>query len=320
MTTMEPLNFLLSNGTEPPNCRDPSQTPHLEWYNVAIASSLIIVNGAVSLAFGLGLEATLVISTLRCVIQLTLMGYVLKPGHDVEGIAQNCRTFARAVLLILLAAIEVVFNKAKHRHQWMFMTVLTGMLGSTVVASYVGNAFAIQAHPWYQARTYIPTLGMLLGNSIGLNSAMTQLLERREHLELYFAFGASRWEAARPVCVEAIKLALLPTLNQMSIMGLISIPGMMTGQILGGAKIDDAVRYQIIIMFMITASCSIATVIAVLSAVWVMIDGKTRLRVDLVTKNKGGVGQWAWDGIKDTIKKRKEGRGEEEGRPLLNGR
>ncbi|KAJ3041936.1 hypothetical protein HDV00_008445 [Rhizophlyctis rosea] len=242
-----------------------------------------------------------------------------------------------AGLLILLSVIEVVFNKTKHRHDWMFGTVLIGMLGSTLLTSYIGNAFAIQAQPWHKAQNYIPTLGMLIGNSmsgvaVGLNSAMTQLVDQQERIQMYLSFGASRWEAARPVCVEAIKLALLPTINTMSIVGLISIPGMMSGQILGGAPIPDAVRYQQIINFMITASVGIATVITVLLCVFITFDESARLRLDRIKKDikkkKKGNGQPAgshqgvgwWGGVKERVaglRRRNRNGSDEERRSLL---
>ncbi|KAJ3331427.1 hypothetical protein HDU76_003220 [Blyttiomyces sp. JEL0837] len=143
----------------------------------------------------------------------------------------------------------IVYNKSKSRYAYMFPVVWFSMAFSTFLVSFVGNWFAIGARPFYRARDYIPILGMLLGNSmsgvaVGLASTLNHVTENKDKIEMYLAYGASRWEAARPIGVEAIRLALLPTLNSMSVMGLISIPGMMTGQVLGGAKIEDAVRYQ----------------------------------------------------------------------------
>ncbi|KAI9197377.1 uncharacterized protein BJ171DRAFT_520104 [Polychytrium aggregatum] len=259
---------------------------HLEWKNVAIASTLLFVNGLISLWFGLGLERTLLVSALRCIVQLTIMGYVLEPIFSNDG---PLFVFPFAFLLMFVSAIEIVYNKSKFRHDWMFGSVLFSMVLSTGMVNYIGNAYAIGAAPWFGAREFIPTLGMLLGNSmagvaVGLNSTMSQLTDKKERIEMYLAFGATTWEAARPVAIEAIKLALLPTLNAMSVMGLISIPGMMTGQILGGTPIADAVRYQQIIMFMIVASCSIATVVTVLVCIYVTFDQKSRLLVDRIKK------------------------------------
>lgn len=92
--------------------------------------------------------------------------------------------------------------------------------------------------------------------AVGLNTVrliflilkvMAEIMNNKDAIEMHLAFGASRWETARPICVRGIKLALLPILNSQSIMGLISIPGMMTGQILGGVPVKDAVNYQLVL-------------------------------------------------------------------------
>jgi putative ABC transport system permease protein len=84
---------------------------------------------------------------------------------------------------------------------------------------------------------------MLIGNtmvsiSLGLNTFTTQFKERRDCIEVQLAFGASRWEVIQPVFIESLRSAMLPTINMMSVMGLITIPGMMTGQILVCSKIS----------------------------------------------------------------------------------
>ncbi|KAL5040544.1 hypothetical protein BDV3_006641 [Batrachochytrium dendrobatidis] len=256
--------------------------------NVAIASLMLIINGLISMYFGLGLEITIFISALRCVVQLTILGYILKPIFDIDS---PFFVLALAALLAIISASEIVWGRTPYRHQFMFLSVLLSIASSTFIISWIGNAYAIRADQWLSARQFIPTMGMVLGNSmsavaIGLSSVMTQLIDQKDRIEMHLSFGASRWEAARPVCVEAIKLALLPTINSMSIIGLVSIPGMMTGQILGGSSVENAVYYQEIIMFMITASCCISTVAAVLTAVFVIFDDKARLRIDWVVKSQ----------------------------------
>ncbi|KAH6585733.1 hypothetical protein BASA50_001068 [Batrachochytrium salamandrivorans] len=256
--------------------------------NVAIASLLLVVNGLVSLYFGLGLEISILVSAFRCVVQLTILGYVLKPVFDND---HPIFVLSLSVLLVLIAVVEIVWGRTPYRHQFMFVSVFLSILASTFTTGFIGNAYAIRAEPWFAAQQFIPTLGMVLGNSmssvaVGLSSVMTQLIDQKDRIEIYLSFGASRWEAARPVCVEAIKLALLPALNSMSIMGLVSIPGMMTGQILGGSSVQNAVYYQQVITFMISASCCVATVTSVIASVFVVFDDKARLRIDRVVKNQ----------------------------------
>ncbi|KAJ3146587.1 hypothetical protein HDU86_008467 [Geranomyces michiganensis] len=207
----------------------PERPDELNWSNVATASTLILLNVALSLLFGLGLERQLLVSATRCLVQLTIMGHILQPVFEKES--------ALFVAMLTLSTIVAV-----------------------LLTSFVGNALAIGASPWYRPRTYIPTVGMLLGNcmsaqAVGLNTVMGQAYDNKERIEMYLSFGATRWEAARPLVVEAIRTALLPVLNNMSVMGLISIPGMMTGQIMGGSSIGDAVRYQQVKLISHCPSC-----------------------------------------------------------------
>jgi uncharacterized protein (TIGR00245 family) len=127
----------------------------------------------------------------------------------------------------------------------------------------------MESSPFYSAKHFIPTVGMLLGNAmtgvaLGVDSCLTQLHNNKDRIEAFLAYGATRWETARPIAIEGVRLAMLPTLNGMSVMGLIAIPGMMTGQILAGEAPMNAVRYQQIIMFLISAATALATVISVL--------------------------------------------------------
>lgn len=144
----------------------------------------------------------------------------------------------------------------------MFPLVLCSMLVGTVPISILGSEFAMAQRPFWQPDQYgascsrapsaclrrvrrvrrrrrhwhsdangsVPILGMILGNAIsaigvGINTVSRELSENKDKVEMYLAMGASRFEALKPVVVEALKLALLPTVNQMSVIGLISIPG-----------------------------------------------------------------------------------------------
>lgn len=149
------------------------------------------------------------------------------------------------------------------------MAVLLSTAVSTLLIGIIGSRFAMEQNPFWIPETFIPTMGMLLGNmmsgmAVALSTCLSSVSTRKEHIETYLAFGASRWEAGRSIAVEAVRLAMLPTINQMSVIGLISIPGMMTGQILGGAPVMSAVRYQQIIMFLISASTALGVLTAVI--------------------------------------------------------
>ncbi|KAJ1967862.1 hypothetical protein H4R34_006346, partial [Dimargaris verticillata] len=233
---------------------------------------------------GLQLESTLLLAAARCLVQLTAMGFLLERIFATKNPAL---VFLMATTLNILATCEILFAKCRRRHTGMFWSVIASLFLSSLTVASVGGIFALNSQPFWYPYKFIPTVGMLLANgmtgtALGLNACLTTAAEHKERIEVYLALGASRWEAVRPVAIEALRGAMLPTLNNMSIMGLISIPGMMTGQILGGVPVLDAVKYQQIIMFMITASTALSSLGAVIICLHTVVDGSHRLRLDRI--------------------------------------
>ncbi|KAG0270210.1 hypothetical protein DFQ27_009588 [Actinomortierella ambigua] len=151
-----------------------------------------------------------------------------------------------ALVLSFLGSYEAVFNKSKKRFILMFPSVLVSMTTSCMT---VGTRLSMGVDPFHSAKEYIPTMGMLLGNcmtaiTLGLDHCLSNISDNKEKIEQYLAMGATRWEAFQPIAREALRKAMLPTINQMSIIGLISIPGMMTGQLIAGANVLNAAKSQ----------------------------------------------------------------------------
>ena len=95
---------------------------------------------------------------------------------------------------------------------------------------------------------------------------MDSLSVRRKEVEMLLSLGATSWEAANELVRDALRTSLIPTINSMLVMGIVSLPGMMTGQILAGVSPGEAVRYQIIVVFIIAAAAALgATAVIVLS-------------------------------------------------------
>jgi len=126
----------------------------------------------------------------------------------------------------------------------------------------------IRAEPWYSPRIVIPIFGMILGNSmnavaISLERLYASARDKINELEVLIACGATPWEAVRGCVCDAVRAGMTPTINSMMVIGLVSLPGMMTGQILGGADPREAVRYQIVIMYVIAAAVTMGSFILV---------------------------------------------------------
>ncbi|KAF7981299.1 hypothetical protein HWV62_34221 [Athelia sp. TMB] len=274
----------------------------LTYANVGLAFSFICFDALVSFFFGLGVGSSLVTAAVRCVLQLAVVATLLQKVFEADN---PFAVAGIAALLNLMGTFETVVNKSKRRYHRMFPSVLIGMLGSTIPVSIIGTRFAMSVQPFWTPTRYskpphprshakltirtraVPIVGMLCGSTIsGIVVSVTYVLkelhDNRDKVEMYLAFGASRFEACKPIATEALRLALTPTINQMSVLGIIAIPGMMTGALLGGASVDQAAKLQMVIMFMISASTTLASIVTTVLALAVVVDGEHRVRSDRV--------------------------------------
>jgi putative ABC transport system permease protein len=238
---------------------------NLSLADVAIATLLIVVNAGVSAALSLGLGRKLAWAAVRTVVQLLAIGYVL------GWVFRYDRWYAVLPLMAVMTLIAGFAGAARGAHGYAGQRVdsLVSIWLSAWLVAAVGLFGVIRIHPWYAPQYAIPILGMILGNTLtGVSLAIERMTEaltaRRERVEMALALGATRWEAAQAPAREAVRAGMLPTLNQMAVVGVVSLPGMMTGQVLAGQSPVQAVRYQIVIMFLIAASSALGTVGAVL--------------------------------------------------------
>ncbi|KAJ8586991.1 hypothetical protein M405DRAFT_853100 [Rhizopogon salebrosus TDB-379] len=262
----------------------PTDSTHLDWANVGLGFSFVLFNALVSTSLQLGVGSSLLSAAIRCVVQLALVALVLQKVFETNN---PWAVAGIACLLNLLGTAEAVVNKSKKRYKYMFPSVLSGMLCSTIPVSVIGIRFAMAVDPFWKPEQYIPIVGMLCGGTISgivvsVSYVLQEIYDNRDKVEMYLAFGASRFEACRPVAREALRLALTPTINQMSVIGIIAIPGMMTGAILGGSSVQQAARLQMVIMFMISASTALASIFTTVITLAVVVDSEDRLRPDRV--------------------------------------
>ncbi len=243
------------------------KTPYIElsYYQVALAAGLVLVNGAISVVLKLELERRLLIAAVATVVQLLLIGLVLEWVFRVD------RWYV--VLGMMTIMTLVAGDAATRRTKMRYPGIRARSIGATWASSWLVAAIALGAivrvHPWYTPQYAIPLLGMILGNtlngvSLGLDRLGGELSSRRDQVESLLALGASRWEAARGPIRQAVRTGLIPTINAMMVVGIVSLPGMMTGQLLAGTSPVEAVKYQVVIMFLIASGTALGTVSVVL--------------------------------------------------------
>jgi putative ABC transport system permease protein len=156
---------------------------------------------------------------------------------------------------------------------------------ATFVTSILALTTALRPHPWYEARYAIPLAGIVLGNvmktaSLALDSLLGGVLRERAAIEARLALGATMRVAMGRLIREAMRRGLLPIVNAMSAAGVVTLPGIMTGQILAGLDPMEAVKYQILLMFLLAGGSGLAAVGVVLLAARRLTDARQRLRLD----------------------------------------
>ncbi|MBD6618552.1 iron export ABC transporter permease subunit FetB [Komarekiella sp. 'clone 1'] len=245
----------------------------ISYGQLALATLFILINIGLSLVLRLGLEQSLGIASLRMVVQLLMVGYIL----------QWVFTLSNPILIILLAlgmtAIAGVssVNRTRRRFTGIYWNNFISLLSGSFLVTGIIVTGIVRVEPWYEPQYLIPLLGMVLGNaltgtSLSLDRFMEDLISHRGEIEALLTLGATRWEAAHQTIREALRTGMIPTINSMMVMGLVSLPGMMTGQILAGANPNDAIRYQIVIIFAQAAGVAIATMGVVILAFLVLFN------------------------------------------------
>lgn len=242
---------------------------NLTFWQVAAAASLILVNGAISVALQLRMERSLLLASFRTVVQLLLIGFVL---DWVFAIERWPIVIGVACLMTLIAGVTAA-SRNQRRYAGIWMNTVASIWVSAWLITGIALLVILQgAQKWYQPQYAIPLLGMVLGNalngvSVGLNTLTEALTTRRDLVEAQLALGATRWEAARGPVQLAVRTGMTPIVNSMMIVGIVSLPGMMTGQLLTGMEPLQAVKYQIVIMFLIASATALGTVSVVLLSV-----------------------------------------------------
>ncbi len=254
---------------------------------LAFCLAFVMLAGAASLALKLSLHRDILWATFRTVAQLFLMGYVLRYIFRLDHPAAVLAIYGGMIAFAAWTARQ----RVKERAVSFLGPTLVSMVLSYVIVTFVVMTLIVRAEPWYLPRYFIPLGGMIVGNgmnaiSIALDRLFSGLRTNRQTVEMILTLGGTREEASSGIVRDAVRAGMIPILNSMMTVGIVFLPGMMTGQILAGADPVSAIRYQIMIMLMLLGSTTAGSVLVILMVRRLCFTRAHQLRLPSVAASK----------------------------------
>ena len=263
------------------------ETVELSIVSLALTFLLLVLPVILSLIYGFALIKPLFNSVARMTIQLILIGIFLKYLFLWNNTFINLFWL---VIMITVAVFSAVKDSSIKFTKIAIPTFFSFSIATFVVILYL-NTVVIPLDNIFDAKYLIVLGGMLLGNSlrgniVGISTFYKSIRKDTKKYLYVLSLGSSQYEALLPYLRESVQLALKPTLASMATMGIVALPGMMTGVILGGASPEAAIKYQIMIMIAIVASTITSVVLTILMTLRVCFNRHGVLRQDVFVDKK----------------------------------
>lgn len=244
-------------------------TIDVAWSGLALAAALVLVAVGLSRWQRLGLEGGFVVGAARALVQLVAVGYVLVYLFT----ADRWWLVMLALVVMLVSATATATRRrrgpkmAGERQALWRISGAAMLVGSGITLAYVTRV-VLHVQPWYEPRYVVPLFGMIVGNAmngaaLAAERLASEMESHRGEVEAYLALGASPARAAAGPERRAMVAALIPSVNGLMTVGLVQLPGMMTGQILAGQSPLLAVRYQVVVAFMLAGASAMTVVLVV---------------------------------------------------------
>ncbi len=229
----------------------------LQALDLVIASLLVLLCAAISFALRLNLQRQVLWAAVRTVVQLLLVGHILR----------------------------VVFA---HGNGWVGTLAVAA---TTLITAMFILSTALRPEPWFDPRYAIALVGIVLGSvlnaaSLALDGVLSGVRREKLAIEARLALGATPHQAFSTLLRESVRRGIVPSVNQMSAAGIITLPGIMTGQIIAGMDPIDAAKYQILLMFLLCGASGMAAMGAAYGAMRRLTDERGRLRLDRLSASK----------------------------------
>jgi putative ABC transport system permease protein len=244
-------------------------TIDISWVDLGLAAALVLVAVAISRWQKLGLAGSFLSGAVHAVVQLVAVGYVLVYVFAVARWWLVLLTLAAMLAMATATATRRSGRPTAKDRRAMWTISGTAMFVSAGLSLAYVTAVVLRVQPWYQPRYLIPLFGMIVGNAmngaaLAAERFQSEMESRRREVEAYLALGATPARAAAEPVRRALVASLIPAVNGLMVVGLVQLPGMMTGQILAGQSPLLAVRYQIVVAFTLAGATAMTTVMVVL--------------------------------------------------------
>ena len=251
--------------------------------DLAVAALLVLILALLSWRLHLGVGRRIIVAAVRSVVQLMLLGLVLKTLF-----AQSNPGFIAAIALFMLgiASYEVMARQQRRFiGAWGIGIGTLSMFVSSFSITLLALHLVIHVEPWYTPQYLIPLLGMMLGNTmsgiaISLDNLTQNAWRQKGVIEGRLSLGEDWSTAIGDIRRDALRAGLIPIINMMAAAGVVSIPGMMTGQILAGSPPLEAAKYQLMILLMIAGGAGLGSIVAVWTGSRRLFDERQRLRLE----------------------------------------
>lgn len=227
--------------------------------------ALVLCNALLTFLLHLRLSKTLLWITLRGGVQLFMLGWLLQWIFTQSSVW----VVGGVGLCMVGLASHAAVSRCKHRFRGIYLQSFLSLGLSTLLTLGFGLVAMLRADPWHEPSVVIPLMGMIIGNSLNsialaLDRLLDDLVRNRAAIETKLSLGATRWEAAHDTLCDAVRTGLIPIINLMTVVGVVSLPGTMTGLLMSGMAPLSAVQFQFMTLTLIMTCTLIATIMAVL--------------------------------------------------------
>jgi putative ABC transport system permease protein len=251
----------------------------ITWPSLGLGYILLIIPFSLLYLFRTGLVKETLVAVIRMTIQLFLVGLYLEFLFTFNNPWVN---IAWVLVMIIVASLATT-RRSELQPRLFFLPIALAILVSMIVIDAFFLGLVIRPENFFEARYFIPITGMIIGNCmerniIALNSFRGQILREMPTYRYFIANGATRHEALLPFIRNALRNAFNPLIANMAVIGLIALPGTMTGQILGGSSPNQAIRYQILLLLGIFIATMMTVVLTLVLSRRMLFDEMDNLK------------------------------------------